>query len=75
MGGKRLGEGARAIGGASVSSKHANFIVNDGRATAADVEALIAFIRDRVAEQTGVVLETEVRIVGEPLGSATQGGV
>ncbi|MEP6996981.1 MAG: UDP-N-acetylmuramate dehydrogenase [Betaproteobacteria bacterium] len=56
-----------AIGGARVSEKHANFIVNaEGGATAADVEALIGHVRDVVRRQTGVDLEPEVRIIGEP---------
>ncbi|MGZ8094834.1 MAG: UDP-N-acetylmuramate dehydrogenase [Methylosarcina sp.] len=54
-----------AIGGACVSTKHANFIVNTGNAVAADIEALIQFVRDRVREQHGVVLQTEVCMVGE----------
>jgi UDP-N-acetylmuramate dehydrogenase len=54
-----------AIGGACVSTKHANFIVNTGNAAAADIEALIQFVRDRVREQHGVVLQTEVCMVGE----------
>ena len=55
-----------AIGGASVSEKHANFIVNaEGRASAADVEALIGHVRDVVLHRTGVDLEPEVRIIGE----------
>jgi len=55
-----------AIGGARVSEKHANFIVNaERRATAADIEALILHVRRTVAEKTGVVLEPEVRIIGE----------
>jgi UDP-N-acetylmuramate dehydrogenase len=53
------------IGGAEVSRMHSNFIVNAGDATAADIEALIHFVRDTVRRQTGVVLEPEVRIVGE----------
>jgi UDP-N-acetylmuramate dehydrogenase len=54
-----------AIGGASVSEKHANFIVNpNGTAKASDIEALIAHVRDVVADKTGVVLEPEVRIIG-----------
>ena len=54
------------IGGARVSEKHANFIVNPLRAArAADVEALIAHVRSVVKERTGVDLEPEVRIVGE----------
>jgi len=55
------------LGGASVSAKHANFIVNEGEATAADLEALIALVQQRVAEATGVMLVPEVRIVGESL--------
>jgi len=56
-----------AIGGARVSEKHANFIVNpEGHAKAADIEALIGFVRDTVREKTGVELEQEVRIMGEP---------
>lgn len=52
-------------GGARVSEKHANFIVNpSGAARAADIEALIAHVRTVVAEKTGVVLEPEVRIIG-----------
>jgi len=52
------------IGDASVSLKHANFIINHGAACAADVEALIAHVRRAVAEVHGIVLATEVRIVG-----------
>lgn len=53
------------IGGAEVSVKHANFIINRGTATAADLEALIAHVRTVVEEVHGVVLETEVRTLGE----------
>ncbi|MEO8507400.1 MAG: UDP-N-acetylmuramate dehydrogenase [Betaproteobacteria bacterium] len=55
-----------AIGDARVSEKHANFIVNPGgRAKAADIEALIGFVRETVRARTGVDLEPEVRIMGE----------
>jgi UDP-N-acetylmuramate dehydrogenase len=54
------------IGGASVSEKHANFIINHGDARAADVEALIEHVRRTVAQAHGIELSTEVRIVGEP---------
>jgi UDP-N-acetylmuramate dehydrogenase len=54
------------IGGAEVSEQHANFIVNRGAATAADIEALIRYVRERVAEDSGVRLEPEVRLVGRP---------
>jgi UDP-N-acetylmuramate dehydrogenase len=53
------------IGGACVSEKHANFIVNTGQATAADIEALIAYIQMQVKAQQGVCLQTEVCKVGE----------
>lgn len=59
-------KGAR-IGGAEVSPKHANFIINTGGATAADIEALIGHVRDTVQERHGVRLETEVQFLGEPL--------
>jgi UDP-N-acetylmuramate dehydrogenase len=56
-----------SIGGAHVSEKHANFIVNPrSGAHAADIEALITFVRDTVRAKTGVDLQPEVRIVGEP---------
>jgi UDP-N-acetylmuramate dehydrogenase len=55
-----------AIGGAHVSKKHANFIVNpDGGGSAADIEALIAHVRRVVREKSGVDLEPEVRVIGE----------
>jgi UDP-N-acetylmuramate dehydrogenase len=53
------------IGGAEVSSKHANFIINSDNATATDVEELIEHVRRTVIEQHGVELRHEVRIVGE----------
>ncbi|HJY75449.1 MAG TPA: UDP-N-acetylmuramate dehydrogenase [Burkholderiales bacterium] len=56
-----------ARGGARVSEKHANFIVNpDGAASAADIEGLILQVKKVVLERTGVELVPEVRIVGEP---------
>ena len=56
-----------ARGGARVSEKHANFIVNpDGAASAADIEGLILQVKQVVLERTGVELVPEVRIVGEP---------
>lgn len=53
------------IGGATVSEKHANFIVNDGTASALHIEQLIQHVRRRVEEVTGVSLQPEVLIVGE----------
>lgn len=55
----------RRIGGAQVSEKHANFIVNVGEATAADIESLIEEVRQTVLGRTGIELHPEVRIVGE----------
>jgi len=54
------------IGGAEVSEKHANFIINTGSATAADVESLIGHVRETVEDRYGIRLELEVHIVGEP---------
>ena len=53
------------VGGASVSEKHANFIVNDGTATAADIEKLIMLVQQQVEQIQGVKLVTEVHILGE----------
>ena len=53
------------IGDASVSEKHANFIINHGAATAADIEAVILHVQRTVADAYDVRLHPEVRIVGE----------
>ena len=53
------------VGGAEVSPAHANWLVNTGGATAADLLALIEVVRARVQEQTGVRLELEVKVIGE----------
>lgn len=53
------------VGGARVSPKHANFIVNEGRATAQDVQILMRLVRDKVRELTGILLVPEVRVVGD----------
>lgn len=55
------------VGGAQVSTKHANFIVNVGHASAADIENLIEHIEATVTTRTGVTLHREVRILGEKL--------
>ena len=52
------------VGGASVSDKHANFIVTERGATAADVEALIQLIQRRVEAESGIRLLPEVRVIG-----------
>ncbi len=56
-----------SIGGASVSEKHANFIINSDDASATDIESLITHVQHTVAEVHGVELVHEVRIVGEVL--------
>jgi UDP-N-acetylmuramate dehydrogenase len=48
-----------------ISPKHANFIVNRGKASAADIEALIERAQGAVRERFGIDLEREVRIIGE----------
>jgi len=53
-----------SVGGAEVSEKHAGFIVNRGGATARDVRELISVIRERVFRETGVMLECELRLIG-----------
>ena len=57
------------VGGARVSEKHANFIVNLGGASAADIEAVIAHVQATVKARTGVELVREVRIVGAADGA------
>ncbi len=54
------------LGGAKVSGKHANFIVNTGAATAADIENLIRHVQQTVEQHSGICLQTEVHIVGKP---------
>ena len=62
------------IGGAHVSEMHANFIVNpQRRARAADIEQLIAHVRAVVEAKTGIALEAEVRLLGEPARDADAG--
>ena len=64
-----------AIGGAEVSTQHANFIVNQsGAATAGDIEQLITSVQTRVAAATGVQLIREVRIVGDARPATTSSG-
>jgi UDP-N-acetylmuramate dehydrogenase len=53
------------IGGAQVSLKHANFIVNVGDCTALDIELLIRHMQDTVLEKQGVVLQQEIKVIGE----------
>ncbi len=61
------------IGGAQVSEKHANFIINTGKATADDVEQLIEQVRETVEKHHGVRLQLEVHIIGEPAADTELG--
>jgi len=62
----------RQIGGAMVSAKHANFIINqDGLASAADIESLIGLIKQTVADKTQIELIREVHIIGEEHAKTT----
>ena len=65
----RVSAGCRGLrlGGAQVSEKHANFLINTGEASAADIEALGEEVRRRVLEKTGVRLDWEIRRIGEML--------
>jgi UDP-N-acetylmuramate dehydrogenase len=53
------------VGGARVSNEHANWIINEGSATANDVEVLIRLIKEKVKEKADILLETEIVIMGE----------
>ena len=64
----RAGLRGLRIGGAVVSDVHANYILNDRGASAADVEDLIETVRRLVEERAGVSLELEVRVIGRPAG-------
>jgi len=61
------------IGGAQVSEKHCNFLINTGNATAADLEALGEEVRRRVNEKFGVTLDWEIRRIGVAAGHASHG--
>jgi UDP-N-acetylmuramate dehydrogenase len=61
----RAGLKGASCGGARVSPVHANFIVNEGSATAHDVATLVERLRDAVAARFGVVLEEEIVRLGE----------
>ncbi|MBE7444623.1 MAG: UDP-N-acetylmuramate dehydrogenase [Planctomycetia bacterium] len=61
----QIGLRGTRIGGAEISEKHANFIVNTGNATAADVLQVIEYVQEEVKRKLGYMLETEIMIVGE----------
>ena len=62
---EQAGLKGRMIGGAQISAKHANFIVNLGGAKAQDVYDLISLCRNEVYEQFSIILEPEVRLIGD----------
>lgn len=61
---EQAGLKGHSVGGARLSAKHANFIINEGGASARDIEALIEEVRERVLSASGIELEPEVRIIG-----------
>ena len=61
----KIGLKGYSIGGAQVSKKHAGFIVNKGGATAKDVLDLMAHVQKRVYEEEGILLNPEVKLIGE----------
>lgn len=63
---EQCGLKSTCVGGACVSEKHANFIINTGTATARDIELLIERVADEVQQASGIKLVREVQIVGEP---------
>lgn len=62
---EEMGLKGHSVGGAQVSAKHAGFIINTGQATAQDVLQLIAVIQAAVKDKYGILLQPEIRIVGE----------
>ena len=60
------------IGGAAMSEKHCNFMINEDGATAADLETLGETVRERVRKASGVTLQWEIRRIGEPVLEAVQ---
>ncbi|MFC1838255.1 UDP-N-acetylmuramate dehydrogenase [Thermodesulfobacteriota bacterium] len=61
---EQCGLKGKHIGDAVVSSKHANFIVNTGKAKASEILELIEYVKKEVWDKTGVMLEPEIRIIG-----------
>ena len=64
---EQAGLKGKKLGRAMISNRHANFIVNEGGATAVDILALIDTAREAVRKTTGVTLEIEIQVVGDPV--------
>ncbi|MFN3510562.1 MAG: UDP-N-acetylenolpyruvoylglucosamine reductase, partial [Tsuneonella troitsensis] len=62
----RAGCRGLTLGGAQVSEKHTNFLINTGDATSADIEGLGELVREKVYSSTGISLEWEIQRVGRP---------
>jgi UDP-N-acetylmuramate dehydrogenase len=62
---EKTGLKGKKVGGAMISRKHANYIVNTGGARAEDVLALMEMAKEKVREKTGIELEPEIKVVGE----------
>ena len=62
---ERVGLRGKRLNGAEISAKHANFIVNRGGASAADILSLMELTRERVHAQLNITLEPEIRVIGE----------
>jgi UDP-N-acetylmuramate dehydrogenase len=54
------------LGGAQVSEKHTNFLINTGEATSADIEGLGELVREKVYKNSGIMLDWEIQRVGRP---------
>lgn len=61
----RIGGRGRTVGDAQVSEQHCNFMINRGKATAADLETLVEGLREEVLKETGVSLRWEIKRIGE----------
>jgi UDP-N-acetylmuramate dehydrogenase len=70
----RAGCRGLSLGGAQVSDKHTNFLINTGSATAADIEALGEGVRRRVDQRCGIRLDWEIRRIGDFLTAAADAG-
>jgi UDP-N-acetylmuramate dehydrogenase len=62
---EKVGLKGKRLNGAEISAKHANFIVNRGGASAADIRALMEMTRERVQNHFGIMLEPEIRVMGD----------